>query len=95
MKGLSKIKKIVQYVQTQNEDIFNLAFGNLDNDGSIDDETTNDNKDRNKILATVAATIYEFTAKYTDKTIFFCGTTPERTQKIFPYLWDIERNRDF
>ena len=75
-----KVKKIVQFVQTQNEDIFNLAFGNLNKDGSIDDETTNDNKDRNKILATVAATVYEFTAKYTDKSIFFSGTTPQRTR---------------
>lgn len=75
-----KIRKVVQFVQTQNEDIYNLAFGNLNKDGSIDDETTNDNKDRNKILATVAATVYEFTAKYPDKTIFFCGTTSERTR---------------
>ncbi|WP_276503219.1 DUF6934 family protein [Terrimonas pollutisoli] len=74
------IKKMVQFAQTQNEDIYNLAFGNLNKDGSIDDETTNDNKDRNKILATVAATVYEFTAKYPDKMIFFCGITAERTR---------------
>jgi hypothetical protein len=49
-----KIKKVVQFAQTQNENIYNLAFGNLNKDGSVDDETTNDNKDRNKILATVA-----------------------------------------
>ena len=75
-----KIKKVVQFAQTQNKEIYNLAFGNLNNDGSIDDETTNDNKDRDKILATVAATVYEFTARYPDKTIFFCGTTSERTR---------------
>ena len=75
-----KIKKVVQFAQTQNEDIYNLAFGNLNIDGSIDDETTNDNKDRNKIFATVAATVYEFSARYPDKKIFFCGTTSERTR---------------
>jgi hypothetical protein len=75
-----KIKKVVQFAQTSNDDIYNLAFGNLNKDGSIDDETTNDNKDRNKILATVAATVYEFTAEYPDKIIFFCGTTAERTR---------------
>lgn len=75
-----KIKKVVQFAQTQNKDMYNLAFGNINKDGSIDDETTNDNKDRNKILASVAATVYEFTAKYPDKTIFFCGTTSERTR---------------
>jgi hypothetical protein len=74
------IKKVIQFTQTQNEEIYNLAFGNLRNDGSIDDETTNDNKDRNKILATVAATVYEFTSSYPDKTVFFCGTTPQQTR---------------
>jgi hypothetical protein len=75
-----KIKKVVQFAQTSNKGIYNLAFGNLNKDGSIDDETTNDNKDRNKILATIAATVYEFTAAYPDKIIFFCGTTAERTR---------------
>ena len=75
-----KIKKVVQFAHTQNKDIYNLAFGDLNKDGSINDETTNDNKDRNKILATVAATIYEFTAQHPDKTVFFCGSTPERTR---------------
>jgi hypothetical protein len=75
-----KIKKVVQFAQTHNEAIYNLAFGNLNKDGSIDDETTNDNKDRNKILATVAATVYEFTAHYSEKIVFFCGSTPERTR---------------
>lgn len=75
-----KIKKVVQFTKTQNDDIYNLAFGNLNKDNSTDDETANDNKDRNKILATVAATVYEFTAQYPDKMIFFCGTTPERTR---------------
>lgn len=75
-----EIKKVVQFTKTQNGDIYNLAFGNLNEDNSVDDETTNDNKDRNKILATIAAIVYEFTAYYPDKMIFFCGTTPERTR---------------
>jgi hypothetical protein len=75
-----KIVKVIQFTQTQNENIYNLAFGNLGKDGSVDDETTNDNKDRNKILATVAASVYEFSSLYPDKFIFFCGTTTERTR---------------
>lgn len=46
----------------------------------MDDCVTNDNKDRNKILATVAATIYEFTIHYPEKYVFFTGSTPERTR---------------
>ncbi|PZR37646.1 MAG: hypothetical protein DI538_11940 [Azospira oryzae] len=75
-----KIIKVIQFTQTQNEDIYNLAFGNLKIDGTVDDETTNDNGDRNKILATVAGAVYEFSSQYPDKFIFFCGTTPQRTR---------------
>lgn len=75
-----KFTKVIQFTRTQNEIIYNLAFGNLRKDGSVDDKTTNDNKDRNKILATVAAAVYEFTSLYPDKFVFFCGTTTERTR---------------
>ena len=75
-----KITKVIQFSQTQNPDIYNLAFGDLLKDGSVNDKTINDNKDRNKILATVAAAVYEFSSLYPDKFIFFCGTTPDRTR---------------
>lgn len=75
-----KITKVIQFTQTLHEEIYNLAFGNLKSDGCVDDETTNDNGDRNKILATVAGAVYEFSSHYPDKFIFFCGTTPQRTR---------------
>lgn len=71
--------KIIQLKKTPMLNVFNLAFGNLNKDGSIDDLTVNDNKDRNKILATVASVIYEFTLG-NDNLIFFAGSTPERTR---------------
>lgn len=71
---------MIQFTQLQDENIYNLAFGNLTMDGSIDDATTNDNKDRNKILATIAGAIYEFSSLYPNKFIFFTGSTPERTR---------------
>lgn len=74
------ITMIVQFKQTNDPEIYNLAFGNLLPDGKVDDHTRNDNKDRNKILATVAVTVYEFTARYPDKYIFFKGSTQERTR---------------
>lgn len=73
------IIKVVQFARTSNPDIFNLAFGNLQ-DGRLDEDCIVDNKDRNKILATVAATVYEFTATYPEKYIFFVGTTPQRSR---------------
>jgi hypothetical protein len=75
-----KIAIVIQFTKLMNNDIYNLAFGNPKADGSIDDKITNDNKDRNKILATIAVAIYEFTALYPDRLIFFCGSTPQRTR---------------
>ncbi|MVT09927.1 DUF6934 family protein [Chitinophaga tropicalis] len=74
------IPKIVQFMETNDPLVYNLAFGNLLPDGSVDDHIKNNNKDRNKILATVAAIIYEFTARCPGKLVFFTGSTPERTR---------------
>jgi hypothetical protein len=57
-----------------------LAFGNINEDGFLDDIAVNDNMDRNKILATVAFTVYEFCKCYPNKWIFFSGSTPARTR---------------
>ncbi|MGO4291633.1 DUF6934 family protein [Chitinophaga sp. RAB17] len=75
-----EIQKVVQFIETENPDIYNLAFGDLMTKGEVNDAVKNDNKDRNKVLATVAATVYEFTARYSDKYVFFTGSTPERTR---------------
>ena len=75
-----RIQKVIQFKQTDEEDFYNLAFGDLREDGSFDDHVKNNNKDRNKILATVAAAVYEFTARNPDKYVLFTGSTPERTR---------------
>lgn len=75
-----EIRIVVQFNATENPTIYNLAFGNLLSNGGVDDTIKNDNKDRNKVLATVAAAVYEFTSKYPEKLIFFTGSTPERTR---------------
>jgi hypothetical protein len=75
-----RIEKVVQFGQTENPDIFNLVLGNLLEHGVIDDHTINDNKDSEAILATVEASIYEFTKQYPDKQVFYKGSTLERTR---------------
>jgi hypothetical protein len=75
-----EIKKIIQFSPTRRKEIFNLAFGNLRDDGTIDDTATNDNKDRDKILATVAAAVFDFTERYPSSYIFFTGSSKERTR---------------
>ena len=75
-----EIKKIIQFSETKAKHIFNLAFGNVNDDGSIDDVTANDNKDRDKILATVASAVYDFTKRYPEQYVFFTGSSKERTR---------------
>ena len=75
-----EIKKIVQFSPVGSLGVHNLAFGNLKNDGRIDDSTINDNQDRNKILATVAFTVFEFTLQHPDNYVFFTGSTDQRTR---------------
>jgi hypothetical protein len=74
------INILVQFNETTNPNIYNLSFGNILINGAIDDTIINDNKDRNKILATVVATVFEFTSKYPEKSVYFCGSTKSRTR---------------
>lgn len=92
-----QIQKIVQFKETDNPEIYNLAFGNLLPDGAVDDHVKNDNLDRDKILATVAATVYEFTSHLADKFVFFRGNTPSRTRlyRMTLTLHFNELSRDF
>jgi hypothetical protein len=75
-----EIKKVIQFSKTKVNNVFTLAFGNILKDGTIDDITINDNKDRNKILATVASTVYRFTEFYPERYIFFMGNNLQRTR---------------
>ena len=75
-----RIVKCVHFTTTQDEEIFNLAFGNKKADGSIDDLARVNNKDRDKILATVVMVLKIFFDKYPDKWVFFTGSTSERTR---------------
>jgi hypothetical protein len=78
-----KIKKIVRYSPQNANGItyFNLGFGDLNlKTGKIDDLIISDNQDREKILATVAATVLEFTQHFPDVMIYAKGSTPSRTR---------------
>jgi hypothetical protein len=78
-----KIKKIVRYTfQNANGITYcNLGFGDLNPvTGKIDDLVISNNKDRSKILATVAATVLLFTEQFPDMMIYAEGSTPVRTR---------------
>lgn len=77
-KGL--IPKRIAFVPTEFTDIYNLSFGDINIDGEINDYSISDNKDRNKVLATVAYAIEIYLDKHPNRYVFFTGSTKERTR---------------
>ncbi|GGH74217.1 hypothetical protein HNQ91_003820 [Filimonas zeae] len=74
------IQKIIHFDFIEEVGVYNLAFGNLKPDGSIDDLSVNDNQDRNKILATVVYSVSLFCKEYPHAWIYFSGSTAHRTR---------------
>lgn len=75
-----EIRKVVKFNSTGHKNIYNLVLGNITPQGFVDDHTTHDNKDRNKILATVAQAVYTFTHRYPTRYVFFAGNTIAKTR---------------
>jgi len=78
-----RIRKVVSYSPQYAGGIryFNLGFGDLNKaTGKIDDLAITDNQDREKVLATVAATLLEFIRQFPDATVYATGSTPARTR---------------
>ena len=61
--------------------LFNLSFGDWD-DGAqwFKDFSRSNNGDRDKVLATVASTVFDFFAFHPNAKIFAKGTTPAKTR---------------
>lgn len=76
-----QIRKMVQYTDTGTENVFNLAFGDYDeNTDNINDISITNNGDSTKVLATLASTVYAFTEKYPNAWVFATGSTVVRTR---------------
>src|SRR6266496_2260219 len=74
------IKKIVFYQELE-ENIFNLAFGDWDEkEQRINDKVRSNNRDRDKVLATVALTVIDFIKHHPDAVLLARGSTPARTR---------------
>ena len=75
------IRKVVIYEEIEGyDDLFQLGFGDLTLDGKIDFLAVSRNKDRDKILATVAQTMVIFFENYPNKLLYFRGSTSTRTR---------------
>jgi hypothetical protein len=75
-----KIPKRVEFMPTPWPDVYNLSFGDIKEDGDVDDSKISNNGDRNKILATIAKVVQLYTNKYPDRWIYFEGSTEQRTR---------------
>lgn len=75
------IKKIIEYTETSTKNVFNLGFGDFDEETKdINDLSITNNGDSLKVLATVASTVYAFTHKYPQSWIVATGSTAVRTR---------------
>ena len=74
------IKKVVQYIAIS-QGVYNLGFGDWDEEAqSIRDDVRTNNEDRDKVLATVAFTVFDFMEHHPDAIILAEGSTPARTR---------------
>jgi hypothetical protein len=75
------ITKVVRYSKINVKGFYNLGFGDKDPiTGFISDLTVTNNGDSQKVLATVAATLYTFTDKNPEATVIATGSTNARTR---------------
>ena len=80
-----KIKKIVNYKQINEwqdgTPVVNLGFGDWDGvRQKVSDQSVSNNADRDKILATVASTVIDFTDRFGKLPIIVKGSTQARTR---------------
>lgn len=76
-----RIRKLVEYVPVDANDIYNLGFGDAsESEVLYDDMIVSNNGDSVKVLATVAATVYEFTDRYPKAAVLATGSTRSRTR---------------
>ena len=78
-KGL--IRKRIEYRLIDEVNVYNLGFGDLNIEtNAIDDRVISNNNDSQKVLSTVASTVYTFTEKYSDAIVFAQGSNAVRTR---------------
>ena len=85
------IKKVVRFtlVSMQSFSYYNLGFGDWNEDEQrIDDFVISNNQDAERVLATVAATVMDFTANYPNVVVYAEGSSVARTRR---YQMDINK----
>lgn len=73
------IAKSIEFVMI-GIDTYNLAFGDMDEKGDLDDLVVSNNGDMPKVIATVVQAIIVFSRVYPNSRIYFTGSSPARTR---------------
>jgi hypothetical protein len=63
-----------------NPSVYNLGFGDVGEDGEINDTIISDNRDSQKILSTIALTVFKFYEKHPQSYVFITGSSQARTR---------------
>lgn len=75
------VTKVVRYSEINVKGFYNLGFGDKDLiTDYISDLTVTNNSDSQKVLATVAATLYAFMDSHPNATVIATGSTEARTR---------------
>ncbi len=76
-----KITKRIQFTLINQNEIYNLAFGDINQDSAeINDLVVSNNGDSEKVLSTVVSAVYAFCDKNPTAWIFVAGSTSSRTR---------------
>ncbi|HWK02443.1 MAG TPA: hypothetical protein VNS58_02350 [Puia sp.] len=78
--GKINIIKAVDFSPVGIDNLYNLGFGDLLPDGSLDVDVKSNNGDILKVLTTVVQITRDFTAQFPGIELFFIGSTAERTK---------------
>jgi hypothetical protein len=73
-------KRIIFRAFQNNPDVYNLGFGDVQPDGTINDLFVSGNLDNEAVFRSIAMAAYTFFHSYPDKSVFAQGSTPSRTR---------------
>ena len=74
------IYKVISFQEIE-EGLYNLGMGDVNPiTKELDDKVVSNNGDTEKVLGSVVAAIYAFTARYPDVWVYAEGSTPARTR---------------
>ncbi|MCT4561791.1 MAG: hypothetical protein N4A41_10480 [Crocinitomicaceae bacterium] len=76
-----RIKKVIQYTETNISGIYNLGFGDWDEaSGCVIDDVITNNGDSYKVLATVSSSLFAFFDKHPNAIVYIVGSNSIRTR---------------